>query len=370
MSLAYVVLLALMSGMHAATWGAYKDSPFEGFKASSFVRTLAVAVVTAVALVTATDLEKTIGPVVLVGLIYGVERLATELWKSYLREDDQSAYAIPMRVAILGRTVDGRFPRYLAGSVVVASIVVLCGVAAALQPADGGPVVMLVLMGGTGGWLTAVGGAWKDAPVEGFSGWKFLRSPVVATVWTIMLLPFTDEWVTLSVAAAGLAVLSIETYKTFFTGGRPPGKFDGKPVLPPRGAERDRCRLLHSGTYAGLACVTGVAALFEGGGRLVPSMVSLVVLTLVAATMAAVLATRPLEYVAPAAVVRRRVVTGAVPPERPGRTWDADASLRGAHRRAGLARRTPVDSRLRDADDRRDRRTAGNRQERVGLDLP
>ena len=46
-----------------------------------------------------------------------------------------------------------------------------------------------MLVGGTGGWLTAVGGAWKDAPVEGFSGWKFLRSPAVATGWALLLAP-------------------------------------------------------------------------------------------------------------------------------------------------------------------------------------
>src|SRR3954453_5384896 len=32
---------------------------------------------------------------------------------------------------------------------------------------------------------TAVGGAWKDAPIEGFSGWKFLRSPAIATAWAV-----------------------------------------------------------------------------------------------------------------------------------------------------------------------------------------
>ncbi len=120
-----------------------------------------------------------------------------------------------------------------------------------------------MLVGGIGGWLTAVGGAWKDAPVEGFSGWKFLRSPVVATAWTIMLLPFTQDWVSLTFAAAGLSVLSIETYKTFFTGGRPPGKFDGKPMRPGVDVQRHRCQVLHSGVYVCLASVAGMAALFD-----------------------------------------------------------------------------------------------------------
>ena len=309
MSITYVLILALLAGTHAATWGAFKDSPFEGFKPVSFVRSIVVVVVVAVALALATDLETTMAPIVFLGVLYGVERLATELWKSFLREDDQNAYAIPMRVAILGRIVEGRFARYLMGLVVLVVVVGMSGAAAALQPAGGGPLAVLVLVGGIGGWLTAVGGAWKDAPVEGFSGWKFLRSPVVATAWTIMLLPFTQDWVALTFAAAGLSVLAIETYKTFFTGGRPPGKFDGKPVRPGLGVQRHRCQLLHSGVYGCLATVAGMTAVFDTEEWLSTNMVSMVVLTVVAATISVrVLLSRS----TPATVAQRKVETDAI----------------------------------------------------------
>ena len=97
MSITYVVLLALLTGTHAATWGAYKDSPFEGFRPVSFVRTITLALVGAVALAMATDLETTMAPLVFLGLIYAVERLATELWKSFLRNGeylDQTLWTI------------------------------------------------------------------------------------------------------------------------------------------------------------------------------------------------------------------------------------------------------------------------------------
>jgi hypothetical protein len=309
MSITYVVILALLTGTHAATWGAFKDSPFEGFKPVSFARTIVLAVLAALVLAVATDLETTMAPLVFVGLIYAVERLATELWKSFIREDDQDAYAIPMRIAVLGRTVDGRAPRYLLGVGIFVAVAAMAFVAAALQPADGGPPYLLVLVGGIGGWLTAVGGAWKDAPVEGFSRWKFLRSPVVATAWTIMLLPFTQDWVALTFAAAGLSVLSIETYKTFFTGGRPPGKFDGKPVRPGVGVQRHRCQLLHTGVYLCLASVAGMTALFDTDEWLSPSMLSLGVLTVVAATISVRVA---LSHPGTAPVVPRNVVSDAI----------------------------------------------------------
>ena len=74
-------------------------------------------------------------------------------------------------------------------------------------------------------------------------------------------------------------MLSIETYKTFFTGGRPPGKFDGKPMRPGVDVQRHRCQVLHSGVYVCLASVAGMAAVFDTEAWLSPSMISLVVLT-------------------------------------------------------------------------------------------
>ena len=310
MSIVYAVLLGLVAGTHAATWGGFKDSPFEGFKWASFIRSIALATVVAAVLATTTDLESTLAPVVLLGVVYACERLATEWWKSFFREDDQDAYAIPMRVAVAGRPVDARLPRYVTAVVVLTGLVVTGWTAAVLQPADDGPLWLLVLVGGVGGWLTAVGGAWKDAPVEGFSGWKFLRSPVVATAWTIMLVPFTQDWVAMAVSAAGLSVVSIETYKTFLTGGRPPGKFDGKPVHPVPGARRERCRLLHAGVYATLACAAGLAVLFDAGDQSTSSLLSLMVFTVAATTMVALVALSPTAATEPA--VARRVGTDAV----------------------------------------------------------
>ncbi|MGH3423337.1 MAG: hypothetical protein ACRDO8_01335, partial [Nocardioidaceae bacterium] len=172
------------------------------------------------------------GPVVAVGVVYAVERLATEWWKAIWREDDQLAYTIPMRLGFRGRPVDDPLLRYTVGALVAAGVIAAMLVTDAVQGLLPGlpPWLVVPVVGGIGGWATACGGAWKDAPVEGFSGWKFLRSPVVATAWAVPLSVLTDSWVLLPLAAGGLAVASIETYKTFLTGGRPPGKFATRPV--------------------------------------------------------------------------------------------------------------------------------------------
>jgi hypothetical protein len=225
------VVIGLLAGFHVASWGAYKDAPFEGFRLRSYLRSIVVAACAALAVGRATG-DHQVSPVIALGLIYTAERLATEWWKAILREDDQSAYSIPMRLGLNGRPVDRRSVRYTVGMLVAVAMGALAWAMNTLQHILPGapPWLVVPIIGGIGGWATAVGGAWKDAPVEGFSGWKFLRSPVVATLWAIPLSLLTANWVILTVAAGGLAVASIETYKTFLTGGRPPGKFATREV--------------------------------------------------------------------------------------------------------------------------------------------
>jgi hypothetical protein len=235
LTLLSAVCAGLFAAGHAASWGAYKDSPFEGFRWRSYARSFVLGGLAAVALTLWLPVGSAASAVVLVGATYALERLATEWWKSIVRDDDQAAYTIPMRLGLFGRTVERRGVRYAVGAAVVAVVAVgLVGLHAAQLAAGALPLHVVtasaVVVGGVGGWATAVGGAWKDAPVEGFSGWKFLRSPLVATGWAVPLAALTTSWPALVLAAAGFSVVSIETYKTFFAHGRPPGKFAGKPV--------------------------------------------------------------------------------------------------------------------------------------------
>jgi hypothetical protein len=292
MSVVCAAALAGFTGLHAATWGAFKDSPFEGFRRTSFVRSIVLAITAGVVLAAATPLESTEALIVLVGLLYAAERLATEWWKSFVREDEQTAYAIPMRFAVAGVPVDRRLPRYALGLAILLGLVLVCWAAGELLPTHTGPGWLLLLVGGLGGWLTAVGGAWKDAPVEGFSGWKFLRSPIVASAWACLLLPFTDNFVLLTVSAGGLSVASIETYKTFLTAGRPPGKFLGKPMLRAHRTERLTSQWLHAGLYAVFAWVLAASLLAPGTGTPLPvgqtaALLAILLLALNAAALVA-----------------------------------------------------------------------------------
>lgn len=266
MSIGASAALGLLAGLHAATWGAYKDSPFEGFRWSSYLRSIVLGLVIGTVVGLVPLLASPGAAVVLLGVCYAIERLATEWWKAILRVDDQTAYSIPMRLGYRGRPVDSRAVRYGVGAAVAVGLVALCSAGSALQGAVPElPRWALVLLGGTAGWLTAFGGAWKDAPVEGFSGWKFLRSPVVATAWALPLSGLTESWVGLALSAGGFAVASIETYKTFLTGDRPPGKFATKPPTYRVPAVRRVLRILHICLWGGLAVTVAAGLLVPLG---------------------------------------------------------------------------------------------------------
>jgi hypothetical protein len=238
------LLLGLLAGAHASSWGMYKDAPHEGFTFPKYFRSVVVAGAIAVALqlVTGLDLRSWADAAVFFGMVYALERLGHELWKGYIREEDQSKYFIPMQFGILGKPIQSRPVRWGLLVVILAVLVLLVQLGYTLQARypDTPAWLVLVTLGSMGGWLTAFGGAWKDAPVEGFETFKFFRSPLVSLFWAAIMAFFTRDWVFISIAAAGYSVASIETYKTFFFPSKPRGKFSGKPVLYPEMLERRR----------------------------------------------------------------------------------------------------------------------------------
>jgi hypothetical protein len=231
------LLIGLIAGAHASTWGMYKDAIHEGFTWPKYFRSVLVGGSVGVVLerLLPIDLGGAAGWVVFFGLVYGVERLLLELWKSFVRVEDQSKYFIPMRFGIRGQPVMDNRIRWAVGAGVLLVLVACVWGVIALQRLypDLPPWLVLVTIGSLGGWLTAFGGAWKDAPVEGFETLKFFRSPLISLFWAIVVAFFTESWLYIGVAGAGYSVATIETYKTFFFPSKPRGKFAGKPILFP-----------------------------------------------------------------------------------------------------------------------------------------
>jgi hypothetical protein len=242
LNLFIAVLIGLIAGAHTSTWGMYKDALHEGFTWPKYFRSIIIGALVGAVWYAATgiDLERPGNMVVFFGLVYATERLLLELWKGYIREEDQSKYFIPMQFGILGKPIKNRAIRWAVLAGVVAVLVFSAWGVYALQRSqpDLPAWLVLVTIGSLGGWLTAFGGAWKDAPVEGFETLKFFRSPGITFLWALLLAFFTENWLYLGISAAGYSVAAIETYKTFFFPSKPRGKFAGKPILFPEMLKR------------------------------------------------------------------------------------------------------------------------------------
>jgi len=259
------ILIGLAVGCHIATWGMYKDAIHEGFTLAKYVRSILVGVVLAPLGAALAHLDATTasGMFMLFGLTYALERAVTEFWKTFIRDEDQSKYFIPMQFHVMGRVVRSRSIRFLVGLGLVGVATLLLKGAHLLQPEPGATASpwSLALVASVGGWYSALGGAFKDAPIEGFETFKFFRSPLVALAYGLLVSIFTPSYPLIALCAIGFTVATLETYKTFFFPSVPRGKFAGKPILfPGMLARRKYFVPLYALIWAGLI-LTAVTAL-------------------------------------------------------------------------------------------------------------
>lgn len=234
--------IGLLSGTHTAIWGMYKDAVHEGFAISRFARSIIVGCLCAVVVqwVLVLPVNDSGALVVLFGLAYAAERGIVEVWKTFVRDEDQSKYFIPMQFSIRGRPVRDRRARIAAGATYVAVVASSLVVIARLDTTAGTTLSRVALVGLVPGLIVAIGGCWKDAPMEGFDPLKFMRSPALTVLFALLLSLLTDSYLLVAVATIGFERATAETYKTFFLPGKPRGKFSGKPVTYPEMYRRRR----------------------------------------------------------------------------------------------------------------------------------
>lgn len=268
MQLLLAPAVGLLAGLHSASWGMYKDAPHEGFTWPKYLRSPVLAAVIAVLVHPVVGLDLATAPdlALFFGLVYVLERIVLEFYKTFLREEDQSKYTIPMQLHVGGTLVEGRGARWGAGAAYLLGLLVLFGGVLWLERTRPDlPGAVGLAIGSLGGWISAFGGAWKDAPIEGFEWPKFFRSPLVALAWAFPLAHLTHSYVLLALAATGYTVATIETYKTFFFPHDPRGKFQDEPVrFPDLLAHRQRVIPLYAGIWT---LVLGVLAVALVGPR-------------------------------------------------------------------------------------------------------
>ncbi|HUQ82871.1 MAG TPA: hypothetical protein VM076_17095 [Gemmatimonadaceae bacterium] len=240
--LVLAAVIGALSGTHTAIWGMYKDAIHEGFTVRQFVRSVIVGALVAVVIqrTLRLTLPSAAGVIVLFGLAYAAERGIVEVWKTFVRDEDQSKYTIPMQFSLHGAPVRSRGARFAAGVgyVTVVALSLFAVTRVELGPLGTPTFLRSAMIGLTVGAIIAFGGAWKDAPTEGFDMFKFFRSPCLTVLFAMLLSALTTSYLQIAVAAIGYERATAETYKTFFFPSKPRGKFAGKPVLFPEMVRR------------------------------------------------------------------------------------------------------------------------------------
>lgn len=243
LSLAIAAAVGCLSGAHTAIWGMYKDAPHEGFTATRFLRSVVIGAAAAIVVQLAFGLPipDPAAMVILFGLAYATERGIVEVWKTFVREEDQSKYFIPMQFSIRGVPVASRGVRIALGAAYVTAIGGCLWLISRMDQTPATPWSFRAALAGLAvGAIIAVGGGWKDAPKEGFDLLKFFRSPAMTVFFALILSTMTDSHLQIAVASIGYERAAAETYKTFFFPSKPRGKFSGKPILYPVMLERRR----------------------------------------------------------------------------------------------------------------------------------
>lgn len=232
------ILIGALAGAHASTWGMYKDSPHEGFTWPKYLRStwLSALVGLVVVLWTRMDLTNFSNIAVFFAVVYVTERAMMEFYKTFLRTEDQSKYFIPMQFHVFGKVIESKSRRLWLGAAYLAGVLAIVFGLKLFQRIDHGlsDWAVVLIIGSIGGWISAFGGAWKDAPLEGFHTLKFFRSPLMALAYSVILAHFSYDYLFISMGGLGYTIATTETYKTFFFPSKPRGKFAGKPIVYPQ----------------------------------------------------------------------------------------------------------------------------------------
>jgi hypothetical protein len=212
------IIVVILSGLYTSLWGAFKDSPYEDFKPKTFPRSVYFSIVV---WVTYLWLATVWGPlreqwaalnsVQLFFFIMGVERCMTEIYKAFFRFEDQSKYFVPSRFTLLGRPVKSEVFRFSMG---IASTVAVFGLT--LVPVKIESFVAFLTVAYLSGLFVSFGGAYKDAPFEGFAPLKFQRSGLVLAVTSPFFWALGPMSIGLLVLMnGGLERFTVEYYKTY-----------------------------------------------------------------------------------------------------------------------------------------------------------
>lgn len=218
-----VVLLGLAAGLHAALYGAYKDSPHESFLPRRFVRELVIAAIVAAAMAGLGLVGGETSFIIYLSA-FALSRITTEFWKLFVRVEPQGDYRIPTQIHCVTGVVRNPLLRLLMGAGYLTSIYgIYC--AFKLLPESLPLPLQGVIVGSVIGLAEAMGGAYKDGSIEGFSWRKFAKSPSFGALGGLIASAHTDNLAFLFLASIGSMRMFLELLFKIIPHDYAPGKF-------------------------------------------------------------------------------------------------------------------------------------------------
>ncbi len=223
MSIYTTLLIGLAAGIHAAVYGAYKDSPHESFLLRRFIRDLVLSAAIALGL-GILGLSEGQSLFILYLTVFALARIATEFWKLFLRVEPQEGYRIPTQIHWFRTVVHNPLFRLLLGAGFLGSIYG-CYRLFRLLPHNIEWSVIGLIVGCGIGIAEAIAGGYKDGAIEGFSFVKFLKSPTFGAFGGLIASYHTYDLAFLMLAAIGTMRMINELLFKMVVPGYAPGKF-------------------------------------------------------------------------------------------------------------------------------------------------
>jgi hypothetical protein len=204
-------IAGLIGGTNMILWGIYGDLLSESFSLHKMYRSLFLSLIYSIYLFWVNNQL----PLILVTFsVISLERISTEIYKAFLREEDQLKYKIPSDFNL-------KLPRLVKMSIGIFLILIII-LAVKYLPLNLNIITFFIIIT----IVPALGGMMKDAPYEGFLPLKFLRSPIVTLLcgWLILTIFPAYEQNILVLSILGAERILCECYKKILNG-RCPGKF-------------------------------------------------------------------------------------------------------------------------------------------------
>ncbi len=207
----YYLFAGFMGVTNMVMWGLYGDLLVEEFRLSKILRSIFLGIFYSLFLFV---VNPNLPLFVVALIVIAFERTTTEIYKASIRHESQDKYDIPSDLNIKAPLL---LKRVIGFGLIIAIILGF-----ALIDLQVSKIILLLIMC----ILPAIGGAAKDAPYEGFSPIKFLRTPFVSLVIGILLLaifPDLGPKYFLLAVPGGERIIS-EFYKKIYRS-KIPGKF-------------------------------------------------------------------------------------------------------------------------------------------------